>query len=245
PSRVEKSVPGRWSGSFLNERLGRYPLGNEVLDDISHFDVAIVGDGDAAFHAVPHFADVFLEASHRTDLAFEHNHVVAQQAHFGIALDDAVSDVTAGHSTHFRNTESVAHLGASEVGLFDDRLEQSGHGALDFILKLVNDRVQADVHLFLLRQFLRLALRPHIESDNHGVRRGGQEDVGFSNCAHATKQDLDLYPVVRQLGQQVTQDFYRALYVALQDDVQLLLACGLQLLGQALERHARTLCQLR
>src|SRR5271166_3429712 len=97
--------------SFLNEGLSRYSLGDEVLDDISHFDVAIVGDRDAAFHAVPHFADVFLETPHRTDLALEHDHVVAQQANFGIALNDAVGNVTACHSTHFRNTESVAHFG--------------------------------------------------------------------------------------------------------------------------------------
>src|SRR5208337_318993 len=187
----------------LYEGFGRNPLGNEVLNDISDLDVAIISDRDAAFHAVTHFADVFLEAPHRADLALEDDYVVAQQSDFGIALDHAVGDVTAGHGTHFRNAEGIAHLSASKVGLFDDRFEQSGHGALDFILQLVNDRVQADVNLFLLRQFLRFALRPHIESDNHGIRRRGQQHVGFRNGADAAKQDLDLYPVVRQLCQQV------------------------------------------
>ncbi len=105
--------------------------------------------------------------------------------------------------------------------------------------------MQADVNLFLLRQFLRLALRPHIEADDDGVRRRGQQHVGFGNSAHAAEQDLDLHPVVRQLGQQVAQDLHRALHIALQNDVQFLLAGELQLFRQAFERHARALGQLR
>src|SRR5271167_5149717 len=171
PSHMEKSAPGERLVRFLNEGFGCYPLGDEVLDDIPDFDVAVVRDRDAAFHAVPHLANVFLEAPHRADLALEHDHVVAQQAHFSITLDNAVGNVTASYGTHLRDAEGVAHLGASEVGLLDDWFEQSGHGAFDFVLQLVNDRVQADVNLFLLREFLRLALWPHIKADNHGVRR--------------------------------------------------------------------------
>ena len=45
------------------------------------------------------------------------------------------------------------------------------------------------------------------------------------------------------LRQQIAQHFDRALHVAFQDDVQFLDAGGLHLLGQAFERHARTLGQ--
>src|SRR5271157_3321752 len=155
----------------LYEGFGRYPLGNEVLNDISDLDVAIISDRDAAFHAVTHFADVFLEAPYRADLPLEDDYIVAQQSDFGIALDHAVGDVTAGHGTHFRNAEGIAHLSASKVGLFDDRFEQSGHGALDLTRHLVTDRVQEDLNLFQPREFLRSEDRPHNEDDNHGIRR--------------------------------------------------------------------------
>ena len=61
---------------FLNEGFRRYALGNEILDDVPNLDVAVVRDRNTAFHAVPHFADIFLEAPHRGDLAPEDDHVV-------------------------------------------------------------------------------------------------------------------------------------------------------------------------
>src|SRR5208283_563611 len=205
---LRRNRPGTIVCCVLYEGFGRYFLGDEVLDDISYLDVAVIGDGDAALHSIPHFADIFLEPPHRANFALEHDHIVAQQANFGVTLDYAIGDQTAGDGTHLGNTESVAHFGAAEIRFLDDRFEQAGHGPFDLVLQFVNDGVQTDVNLFLLRQFLRLAFRPHIETDDYGVRRRGQQDVGFGDGAHATKQDLDLHSVVRKLGQQVAQDFH-------------------------------------
>src|SRR5690348_15059898 len=192
-SRVRKAIkfrvsrfqfqagPNQWSETNnlnLETALGDHFRGDtlrgEGLDDITHLDVAVIGDGDAAFHAVAHLADVIFEAPERADLAFEYHHVVAQQAHFGIALDVAVLHVAAGHRAHLRNAERFAHFRAPLVGLLDGGLEQAAHGLLNLILQLVNDRVQADIHLLLFRQFLRLALRTHVEADDDGVRGGSQ-----------------------------------------------------------------------
>ena len=52
-------------------------------------------------------------------------------------------------------------------------------------------------------------------------------------------------PLVRQLDEDVAQHFHRALHIALEDDEQLLLASGLQLLGQTFQRNTRALRQLR
>ena len=85
----------------------------------------------------------------------------------------------AGDGANFRNAEGFLHLRAALVGFLEGRLEQAGHGALDLVLQLVNDRVQADVDLFLVGQFLRLAFRTHIEADDDGVRSGSQQHIDF------------------------------------------------------------------
>ena len=91
-------------------------------------------------------------------LPLKTDHVVAQQADFGVALDDAIRHVATGDGSDLRDAERVSHVGAALVGFLDGRLEQAGHGALDLVLQFVNDRVQADVDFFLLGKFLRLAL---------------------------------------------------------------------------------------
>jgi hypothetical protein len=43
------------------------------------------------------------------------------------------------------------------------------HGTLDLVHDVVNDRVEADVHLFSRGQFARLRFRPHVESDDDAL----------------------------------------------------------------------------
>src|ERR1035438_165644 len=71
----------------LHHCFGGNPLGSKGLDHVAGFDVAIIRDRDAALHAVADFFGVVLEASQRSNLALEHDHIVAQQADFGFALD--------------------------------------------------------------------------------------------------------------------------------------------------------------
>ena len=99
----------------LSENFGGYLFCHEGLDYVANFDVAVVRDRDAALHAVTYFACVIFEALERADLAFEDDDVVAQQAHFGVALDQAVEHVAAGDGSDFRNAERIAHFGAALV----------------------------------------------------------------------------------------------------------------------------------
>src|ERR1051326_4050291 len=207
------------------------------------FDVAVVGDRDAALHAIGDFFGIVFEATQRSDFALEDDHVVAQQADFGVALDQAIDYAAARDRSHFRDAEGFEHLGAALVGFFDRRLEQAAHGALDLVLQFVNDRVQADVDFFLLGELLRLALRTHIEADDDGIRRRGQQYVGFGDGTHARTQQLEANFVVRQLGEQIAEHFDRALHIAFENDVEFFGARGLDLFGQTFERYARTLGQ--
>ena len=208
-------------------------------------DVTVVCDADAALHAIRYFPGIVLEAPQRSDFALEDDHVVAQQAYIRITLDQAVRHQATSDGTDLGNAEGLANLGASQVRFLDDRFEQTGHRALHFVLQFVDDRVQADVNLLLLGQFLRLAFRANVEADDDGVRRGRQQHVGLGDRAYAGAHDRDLDLLVGQLVQQVGQHFDRAAHVALQDDRQIFLARGLDLLRQSFQRNARTLRQLR
>src|SRR5579884_2070287 len=149
----------------------------EGFDHVADFDVAVARDADAAFHAVAYFANVILEAAQGANTAFEDLYVVAQQADFGVAFDGAILDVTPGDGSHFGNTEGFANLGASKIGLLEHRFEQAGHGLANFVLQLVDDRVQANFHVLLLSQLLRLALRTNVEANDDRVRSRGQKHV--------------------------------------------------------------------
>src|SRR5258708_10876848 len=162
----------------LSDYFRGYSLGYEGFNRVADLDVAVVGDRNTALHAVGNLAGIILKAAQRAHLAFEHLHVVAQQADFGIALDQAIADAATSDCANLRDAEDIQHFGAALVILLDRRFEQAAHGALDLILQFVNDRVQADIHFLLLGDLLRLALRTHIEANDDRVRRRGQQYIG-------------------------------------------------------------------
>src|SRR5208283_5583190 len=86
--RCEEHFPGLAAVSLcLGECYCRHLLDYIRLDDISRLDVTVVCDTDAALHAVAYFAGIVFKAPQRSDFAFEHHRVVAQESHIGVALD--------------------------------------------------------------------------------------------------------------------------------------------------------------
>src|SRR5215469_177374 len=154
----------------LGECFLGHPLGDKRFDHVPGLDVTVVGDADSALHAVAHFAGIILEAPQGCDFTLKDNHIVAQQSNFGVALDDAIEHVASGDGPHLGNAEGLANLGASLIGFLDQRLKKTRHCTLHLVLQLVNDRVQTDVDLLLLREFLRLALWTYVEADDDRVR---------------------------------------------------------------------------
>src|SRR5438270_3069478 len=228
----------------LGNYLCRNALGSKRFDDVAHLYIAVVGDGNTALHAVADFAGIIFEAAQRAHFAGEDHDIVTQQADFGVALDDAVCDLASGDRADFRNAEGLAHLRPALVSFLDSRLEETAHSALDLVLQLVNDRVQADVYLFLLRQFLRFAFRTHVEANDDGIRRRGQQHVRLSNRAHAGVQHFEADFIVREFGEQVAEYFDRAPNVSLENNIQFLHAGSRQLFGESFQRYAGTLGQL-
>src|SRR5258708_38913500 len=92
---------------FFRNYFRGNPFGHKGLDYITDLDVAVVGDRDAALHAVCHLAGVVLKASQRTNFALEYLYIVAQQADFRVSLDQAIAHATASDPADFRYTEHV------------------------------------------------------------------------------------------------------------------------------------------
>ena len=55
---------------YLRRQFCRDLLGHERFDRVADLDVVVVGDADAAFHSVGHFAGIVLEALERGEFAF-------------------------------------------------------------------------------------------------------------------------------------------------------------------------------
>src|SRR5439155_6092329 len=68
----------------------------------------------------------------------------------------------------------------------------------------------------------RVADRAHVEADDHGVRGGGEHDVGLVDPADAAVDDVDRHLLLRQLGDLVLERFDRPGHVALDDQRELL-----------------------
>src|SRR5437879_9304397 len=223
------------SGGGFGENL---LLHGEAFEHIADFDVVEIRNSHAALETGAHFGGVFLEAAERTDASGVDHHAFAHHAHFGIALHDAIEDITAGDHSDSLDAEGIAHFGAAEMRFLIDRLEQPGHGPLNFVGDFVNDRMQADVHVFALRQVGGFAIGAHIEGEDDGARGGSQQDIGLGDGTHAGVNDLQLNLLGGLLGEQFAQDFDGTLHIGLDDDGQFLGLAALQLLMQLIESDA-------
>src|SRR5579864_6894973 len=200
----------RWAVSgpptqSLYSDFRRDPLGHKRFNRVTTLNVVIVADCNAALHAVANFAGIILEALQRANLSFVHLNAIADQAHVRIAFDGPILHIASGHRANLGYAEDVPHRRPAHIGFLDDGFEQAGHGFLDLVLKLINDGVQANIHLLHISQLLRFALRTHAETDNHRVRSGCQQHVILGDRAHAGMQDLDFYLLRREFGQGICQ----------------------------------------
>ena len=158
---------------------------------------------------------------------------------FVVAVQLTLDDVAAGHGAHLRHLEGLAHLGDAGI-LFHDVGGQEAHArGVDLLDSLIDDAVQADVHLLLLGLHLRLARGAHVEADDDGVGGGGQRDVGLGDAAHGRVHDVDAHLGLVHLLERVAQRLDRALHVGLHDEVQVGLLTLLDATEQVVQAHMR------
>src|SRR3954471_4684850 len=256
-TNVETSEPGcrAWAMASPISRLSPAGLGDrrgdalhgEHLDDVADLQIVVALEADAALEARLDLGHVVLEAAQRAQLALVDHHVVAQQARLRLAraLDDAVGDHAAGDGAELRRLEDLPHLGRAEPHFLERRLEDAGHRLLDLVGHVVDDRVQPHVDLLALGDLRGVAIRPHVEADDDGVRGQRQQHVELVDGADTRMDDADLDALVAELLQRAGQHLGRALHVGLDDDRQLLDAALGDLLLEGLEREAARLRRVR
>src|SRR5262249_30471674 len=151
----------------------------ERLDDVARLDVAVAFEREAALVAFLHLADVVLEALERREAAFPDLDVVANQAYLRRAAHEALRDRAAGDGADLGDVEDLADLGAPQHLLLEPRREHARHGLLHVVERLVDDVVELDVDMLLLRKLRRLAGRTDMEADDDRAAGLGQVDVGL------------------------------------------------------------------
>src|SRR5580693_711353 len=212
----------------------------ERLDHVTDLDVAVT-ESDAALEALPDLGRVVLEPAQRIDAeVVRDDDAVADEAGLAVAGDRARADDAACDIADPRHPEDLANLGGTELGLLEDRLEHAPERGLDFLDRLVDDRVVADVHALALGQLAGPARGPDVEADDHGLGGDGQVDVVLGDRAHAAADDPQGHFLAHvELDERVLQGLDRAGDVALDDEQQLFPLAGLERGLQVLQGDPR------
>ena len=87
-----------------------------TFDHVADAHVLEILERHAAFLAGGDFSGIVLEALELRELAFVHDHIVADQPHIGAALDRAVGDAAAGDLADLRDVEDFEDLRVAEHG---------------------------------------------------------------------------------------------------------------------------------
>src|SRR5262249_42864052 len=97
------------------------------------------------------------------------HHTFANQAHFRISLDSALSDITSGYSSNAADLESIADNCPAQVHDFFARLELAFKSRPDVVRQVINDVVFADLDPLFLRQCQRAIVGHDVETNDDGV----------------------------------------------------------------------------
>ena len=126
----------------------------------------------------------------------------------------------------------------ADDALLVDGGEHALEGCFDSIDRLVDDLVEADVDPFLVCHGLGQHIRADIEADDHGIGSGSEGNIGLCDIADRRVDDLDDDLLVGELEQALTQCFYGALHIRLEDEVEFLERPFLHLCEQVVQVHA-------
>src|SRR5712692_11658197 len=138
--------PAALSGGFRSAHLGNA----EAFQDIADLHVVEIGDTYAALKSSTNFAGVILESLQGVELRRINHSTFTQYADLRVALQDAIDHVAARNRPRALDAERVAHFRTAQIRFRDHWLEQAFHGLLQLVGNFVDDRVRADVHMFLL-----------------------------------------------------------------------------------------------
>src|SRR5262245_33400423 len=79
------------------------------FDLVAYLDVVKVDETDTALKALPDLIRIVLKAFERRDITIPGHHAVANEACFGLASYDSISDTTTGDGAEPGNFERLLH----------------------------------------------------------------------------------------------------------------------------------------
>src|SRR5947209_956216 len=237
--RDEATPRHAWSNDSSSGELALDLAGCVGLDDIAFLDVGEVTQHDAALVAGRHLTHILVEPPQAANLAVVYDRSVAHEAGLGAARDATLGDVAAGDRPHARGTEDLTDLDSPERLLDLLGSEHALHSVAQLLDRPVDDRVVADFHTLALSHGPGLADGTDVEGEDHGVGRSGEHDIGLGDRTDSAADDVDRYLFLGQLGDLVLDGFQRARHVGFEDQVELLLPAGEDVLeGDLLARPA-------
>ena len=136
--------------------------------------------------------------------------------------DRAREHVATGDLADPGHGEDLAHLGVAGDGLLELRLQHADERVLHVLEHLVNDLVEAQLHLLGLGQLTRLAIGSDVEADDRRVRHGREVDVGLGDPPDRAVHERQphLFVLLVELAQRVRDGFERPLHIGFEHEVE-------------------------
>ena len=122
--------------------------------------------------------------------------------------------------------EYLFHLGVSNDGFAQFRIQQAGHGVFDLVEQFINNAVKLDLHAFAFCGRNRHGLDLHVEADDHCVGCTRQQNVRFRNRSDGRMNNFQIDFFALDLLQRVDDCFDGTLRVGFQNDPQPFFASG-------------------
>src|SRR5687768_13570843 len=123
------------------------------LDDVTAFDVAEILNSDTAFVALLHFANIVFETTERSQPSLIHHHIVTNHPNARACPSNrSIDHVGSGNRAGLGHGEHLPDFRPAEHALFERGFQQPFHRRFDIVQGIVNNRVEPDVDVFLLRK---------------------------------------------------------------------------------------------
>src|SRR5699024_9787418 len=151
------------------------------------------------------------------------DHALADEPGLAVAPDQATADDRTGDVADLGHLEDLADLGAADLNLLVDGLEETLDGGLDLVDGLIDDRVVPDVDTHAVGQLAVLALGANVEADDDRLGGCRQVDVVLRDRTDTAPDDpdTDLVATRVDLEQRLLERLDRTGGVPLDEEEQL------------------------
>ena len=124
------------------------------FDHVAQFEIVEAIQRDTTFIPLLHFAHVIFKAAQTANRSIKDDDVIADQPRLRSAFDEAIQHIRTRNRTNPRYANDVAHFSLAEHSFLDGRIQHTDHGIANFFFDFIYDRMQANIHIFLLGRFI-------------------------------------------------------------------------------------------